>query len=43
MASTSGSDRTIVVPAAATFPSGSPRTICAALMPRATAPAQKAA
>jgi hypothetical protein len=43
MASTSGSDRTIVVPAAGISPSGSPRTICTALMPRAAAPAQKAA
>jgi len=40
MASTSGSDRTTVVPAAGTFPSSSPRTICTVLMPTATLPAQ---
>jgi hypothetical protein len=40
MASTSGSDRTTVVPAARTFPSIPPRTICTALMPTATLPAQ---
>ena len=41
MTSTSGSVRTTLVPAAGTFPSGSPRTICTALMPTATLPAQK--
>ena len=35
MASTSGSDRTTLVPAAGTFPSSSPRTICTVLMPSA--------
>jgi len=42
MVSTSVSDRTTTVPAAGTFPSGSPRTICTAETPSATAPAQNA-